>query len=264
MTLSQTLQSNLAAIHADIAAACERSKRDPANVRLVVVTKYAQWPWVEELSRLHQTFGENRPQRLVERQPMLPAVEWHLIGQLQRNKVRPALLHAAMIHSVDSLKLLERIAQVATELKKVSGTLEAAGDATANTVPESSRHGVQITADRVPRLLLQVNVSGEASKSGFAPDELRSSWPGILSFASRVPIVGLMTMAEEFADPEHARPTFRALRELRDELAARDDSRSAGVALPELSMGMSGDFVPAVEAGATLVRIGSRVFAGLE
>ena len=110
MSIADTLQANLDAIRSEIAAACLRSSRDPSNVRLVAVTKYAEWPWVQELSRLHTTFGENRPQQLAERQPLLPHVEWHLIGQLQRNKVRPALLHAAMIHSVDSVRLLERIA----------------------------------------------------------------------------------------------------------------------------------------------------------
>lgn len=228
------LTQNLNAIIQEMHSACHRSGRDESSVRLVAVTKYAEWPWVQELSSLCQTFGENRPQQLADRQKMLPEVEWHLIGQLQRNKVRLALQHAALIHSVDSLTLLERIEETASILNK----------------------DVQV--------LLQVNASGEASKSGFAPEEIISQWPAILTTASRTRISGLMTMAAESEDPEEARPTFRKLRQLRDHLAAREDSKGAGVLLPELSMGMSGDFIPAIEEGATLVRIGSRIFHGLQ
>jgi pyridoxal phosphate enzyme (YggS family) len=228
--LSQNLNSILDEMH----SACQRSGRDKSSVRLVAVTKYAEWPWIQELSSLYQTFGENRPQQLADRQEMLPEVEWHLIGQLQRNKVRLALQHATLIHSVDSLKLLERIEETAASMNV----------------------GAQV--------LLQVNASGEASKSGFTPEEITQEWPTILAKSSRTRIIGLMTMAAEPKNPEDARPTFRKLRQLRDHLAARDDSREAGILLPELSMGMSGDFIPAIEEGATLVRIGSRIFQGLQ
>lgn len=233
MCSSEILFHNLQAISAEIRSGCVRVGRDPASVRLVAVTKYAEWPSVVELSHLHHVFGENRPQQLAERQPLLSNVEWHLIGQLQRNKVRTAVLHAEMIHSVDSLPLLERIADITTELNV---------------------H---------PQLLLQVNLSGETSKSGFTAEEVWNQWPRILKFTERVRVKGLMTMAAESTNPEDARPVFRSLRELRDKLASRDDSRLAGLTLPELSMGMSGDFIPAVEEGATLIRIGSRIFSGL-
>ena len=233
MSVSEILSRNLATISAEIRSACVRVGRDPASVSLVAVTKYAEWPCVLELSHLHQTFGENRPQQLAERQPLLSYVEWHLIGLLQRNKVRTAVMHSAMIHSVDSLRLLERIAELATELNVN------------------------------PRLLLQVNVSAETSKSGFTAEDLWNQWPNILKFTERVRIDGLMTMAAESENPEDARPVFRSLRELRDRLAAREDSRAAGLTLPELSMGMSGDYIPAIEEGATLIRIGSRIFEGL-
>lgn len=233
MSVSEILSHKLQAIFAEIRSACVRVGRDPASVRLVAVTKYAEWPCVLELSHLHQTFGENRPQQLAERQPLLSNVEWHLIGQLQRNKVRTAVMHSAMIHSVDSLRLLERIAELATELNVN------------------------------PRLLLQVNVSAETSKSGFTAEDLWNQWPNILKFTERVRIDGLMTMAAESENPEDARPVFRSLREFRDRLAAREDSRAAGLTLPELSMGMSGDYIPAIEEGATLIRIGSRIFEGL-
>ncbi len=234
MSVTEILSRNLQAISAEIRSACERVGRDPASVKLIAVTKYAQWPWVLELSRLHRTFGENRPQQLAERQLLLPNVEWHLIGQLQRNKVRAALQHSAMVHSVDSLRLLERVANVAPEL------------------------------DLPPRVLLQVNLSGESTKAGFSAEEITNAWPAVLTFASGVRIDGLMTMAAESENSEDARPVFRSLRELRDRLVSRDDSDAAGLTLPELSMGMSGDFLPAIEEGATLIRIGTRIFAGLD
>lgn len=227
------LTQNLSGIHDQMRAACGRSGRSSNDVRLVAVTKYAEWLWVEALSSLHKTFGENRPQQLAERQALLPEVEWHLIGQLQRNKVKLALHHAGMIHSIDSLRLLERVAAVAAEM--------------------------QIR----PRVLLEANMSQETTKSGFTADELRRDWSQLVAFSKSVLIEGFMTMAAESDDPENARPTFRSLRMLRDELQQTDASRDAGLNLRELSMGMSGDFVPAIEEGATMVRIGSRIFAGL-
>lgn len=234
MSIHEQLSQNLIAIHDEIRSACKRTGRSESSVRLVAVTKYAEWSWVEELGTLHRTFGENRPQQLADRQTKLPDVEWHLIGQLQRNKVPLALKHAALIHSVDSLRLLEHIERTAINL------------------------------DTTAQVLLQVNASGEASKSGFSPQEIIDEWPAILAICSRTQITGLMTMAAESENPEDARPTFRALHQLRVQLAAREDSISAHVHLPELSMGMSGDFIPAIEEGATLVRIGSRIFQGLQ
>lgn len=226
------LDRNLSEISSEIRTACERSGRSPHKVRIVAVTKYAEWSWVQELSQLHTVFGENRPQQLAERQQLLPDIQWHLIGQLQKNKVRIAVRHASCIHSVDSVRLLERIAEVAS-------------------------------AEQSPRILLQVNVTGEESKSGFTPAELREQWERICSFNAVVSICGLMTMAAESSNPEDARPAFRQLRLLRDELSEHAASIHSQLNLTELSMGMSGDFVPAVEEGATLVRIGSRIFEGL-
>ncbi len=233
MTILDQLSINLQAIHEQMRSACYRAGRDAADVRLVAVTKYAEWPWVEALSQLHQTFGENRPQQLAERQALLPDCKWHLIGQLQRNKVKLALQHASMIHSIDSLKLLERVADMAVDLKLR------------------------------PEVLIEVNLSHETTKAGFTADELRRDWPQIVSFFSAVQISGFMTMAAESENPDDARPTFKSLCLLRDELQQTDASRAAGLELRELSMGMSGDFVPAIEEGATMVRIGSRIFAGL-
>lgn len=208
-------------------AACQTADRSTDSVRLVAVTKYADWEWVQALSAHHQVFGENRPQQLSERQPLLPDMNWHLIGQLQRNKAKLAVRHASMIHSVDSLRLLERVADVAA--------LEG---------PPTN-------------VLLQVNVSGEESKSGFTPEELQTLFSQMTARQS-VSIRGLMTMAPATDDESLIRSSFAGLRQLRDDL-----SNSHGHALPELSMGMSGDFEIAIEEGATLVRIGSRLFQGL-
>lgn len=232
--IRSTLQKNLDSVHQQISAACQRSGRQAGEVQVVAVTKYAEPAWFLELAKLHPTFGENRPQQLADRQQQLPHIRWHLIGQLQRNKVNLALRHASMIHSIDSIKLLEAI--------------RTASDST----------GFK------PSILLQVNLSGEATKSGFSPIDLIQSWPDILRISSGLPIEGLMTMAAESDDPESARPVFRGLRELRDTLSQRPDSIESGLKLPQLSMGMSGDFLTAVEEGATLVRIGSRLFSGLQ
>lgn len=242
MTFSAILRENLDRVNNEIHQACTRSGRDPAHVRLVAVTKYAAWQWIEALRlvmldqspRCRPVFGENRPQQLADRAVRMPDVEWHLIGQLQRNKARLVADKATLIHSVDSVRLLERLAEV------------------------RSVHSF------LPGVLLQVNVTGELSKSGFSIDRLQDTWSEILSFSAHIRIVGLMTMAAESDDPESARPAFAALRNLRDSLMLRTDTASHHVNLTELSMGMSGDFIPAVEEGATLVRIGSRLFQGLE
>ncbi|MCA9012687.1 MAG: YggS family pyridoxal phosphate-dependent enzyme, partial [Planctomycetaceae bacterium] len=228
MNIQDQLTQNLKEIRDQIRLACDRARRPAADVRLIAVTKYAEWPWVEALSSLHEMFGENRPQQLAERQALLPSAEWHLIGQLQRNKVKLALQHASVIHSIDSLPLLQRVAHVAAELH------------------------IQ------PRVLIQANMSQESAKSGFSAEELRRQWPQIVRLHGAVKIAGLMTMAAESDDPENARPTFRSLRVLRDELLNTEASREANLTLHELSMGMSGDFIPAIEEGATMVRIGSR------
>jgi PLP dependent protein len=222
-----TVAENYTRVRDRIATACARSGRDPLSVRLVAVTKYAPIEAVRELVALgHRDLGENRPQQLLERVALLEElpVTWHLIGQLQRNKTRKVLPVASLIHSVDSVRLLEAIDRIAAEL------------------------GLR------PRVLLEVNVSGEARKSGFSPEGLRSAWGEVTRF-ERVEIAGLMTMAPYADDPETARPVFRALRLLRDDLAA-----AGPLALTELSMGMSGDFEVAIEEGATVVRIGSSLF----
>lgn len=164
--------------------------------------------------------GENRVQEALPKIEALPGAEWHLVGRLQRNKVRKAVAAFALIHSVDSVELLRRLS-------------DEAGD-----------------TGLAPRLLLQVNVTAEPTKGGFAPERLSEALPAI---GDRV--VGLMTMARHDAEADEQRRTFAALRDVRDRLQER-----AGIGLPELSMGMSGDVEAAVAEGATLVRIGTALF----
>ena len=234
--MTDRLADNLQRVTAEIATACDQAGRSPNEVTLVAVTKYAGMAWVRRLVELGiRDLAESRPQQLVERAEQLPSdVRWHQIGHLQRNKVKSLLARTAMIHSIDSLRLLERIAEVV-------------GSAPAD---HPNR----------PRVLLEVNVSGEPAKDGLSIAELTSQWDA-LQAVPNIDIAGLMTMAPLADDPEAARPVFRELRQLRDNLAARS---APHVKLTELSMGMSGDFVVAIEEGATLVRIGSRLFEGLE
>jgi len=230
-TISETIGRNYESVQQQIADACARAECDSASVTLIAVVKYAQWEWVQALVAMGVTqLGESRPQQLLQRSPLLgDEVSWHFIGHLQRNKIRKTLPVAGLIHSIDSLKLLRAVDRVAEELNLTS------------------------------RVLLQVNVSGEATKGGFAPEELRSSWDAVAE-CRHVEVCGLMTMAPESRDPGVARTTFAGLRNLRDELIAAHE----GLALPELSMGMSGDLEIAIEEGATMVRIGSGLFEGLE
>ena len=222
-----SVAANYAAVRRRIAAACVRAGRAEADVRLVAVTKYADAEAVRELLSLgHRDLGEGRPQQLVERAGTFAGsgVRWHLIGPLQRNKARRTLPAATLIHSADDVRLLESLDRLAGEL------------------------GLR------PRVLVEVNVAEEPTKQGFEPDDLRDCWPAVAAM-TRLDVAGLMTMAPSSDDPESVRPVFRGLRELRDELAA-----AGPFPLPDLSMGMTGDFEVAIEEGATLVRIGSAIF----
>jgi pyridoxal phosphate enzyme (YggS family) len=213
-----------------ISTAARRSGRDPAPVRLVAVTKRNP---IEHLRPLVEAgacdLGENYPQELwkkVEALADLP-VRWHLIGHLQTNKARKTLPMVRIIHAVDSLKLLQAL------------------DGLARDLPDP------------PAVCLQVNTSGEPAKHGWAPAQIPRDAEAIAACRT-IPIVGLMTMAAFDTTPETARPSFRQLRAIRDDLRAR-----TGLPLVELSMGMSNDFEAAIEEGATLVRIGSALFEGV-
>lgn len=225
------LQQNLQAVHDQVSAACARVNRAVKDVTILAVTKYAKMEWVRELVELGIVdLGEARPQQLVQRAQQLPdIIRWHLIGHLQRNKADDVLPIARMIHSVDSVRLFDHLAKLGR------------------------------TQSTPPKILLEVNVAGEASKDGFDRDSLLAAWPHLRECDS-LQIAGLMTMAPLSNQAEIVRPVFRQLRELRDQLRSNSDGR---LELNELSMGMSGDFEIGIEEGATIVRIGSRLFEGL-
>ena len=224
--MAESFEERLAGVEARIAAACARAGRAREEVRLLTVTKTQSPDAVAAAMAAGLTlFGENRVQEARAKIPLCAAAAtWHLIGHLQSNKVKEAVRLFALLQAVDSLRLLEAVDRAADE------------------------------AGRILPLYLEVNVSGERSKNGLAPEGV----PEVLRAADRlthVDIQGLMTIPPAARDVEEARPFFRRLRELRDGWR-----RGSGLALPELSMGMSHDFEVAVEEGATMVRVGSALF----
>lgn len=224
--MASDFPQRLEAIRARIAAACARAGRRPDEVELIAVTKTFGPDAVREAWESGiRILGENRVQEAAAKIPAsVSGPEWHLIGHLQRNKARPALELFTVLQAVDSLKLAEHLARLASE-----------------------------TGAR-PRLLLEINVSGEASKFGLTPEEAPRAIELTLSTPS-LTLEGLMTMAPFSPDPELARPVFARLRACRDRW-----QEQFGISLPRLSMGMSGDFEVAVEEGATWVRIGTALF----
>ena len=226
------MQDNLKRVHDRIARAAARAGRDAADITLVAVSKTHP---VEALLAAYELgvrhFGENRVEEASTKLPAFrqsigdPAVVFHMIGHLQSRKADDAAALFDRVHSVDSVKLAQRL----------------------------SRYAVK----PLP-ILLEVNVSGEESKYGF-DGARREEWFSAVEAIAQLPNVqldGLMTMAPVVDDPEQARPVFRALRELRDEI----EVRCPKVKLPQLSMGMTDDFEVAIEEGATLVRIGRAIF----
>jgi PLP dependent protein len=230
---TQRIADNVRRIQERMAAAALSVGGSPAGIQLVAVSKYVGVPQTAALIAAGcPILAESRPQQLWDKAaaPELAGVRWHLVGHLQRNKVRRTLPLVEMIHSVDSWRLLEEIDRTAGEL------------------------GCS------PQVLLEVNCSGEAAKHGLSPDGLRQLVADLPQLA-HVKVCGLMTMAALAGGEGVAEQNFAALRELRDR-AQRDCP--PGVSLAELSMGMSHDFEAAIRQGATLVRIGSLLFAGVE
>jgi pyridoxal phosphate enzyme (YggS family) len=220
------LAMNLAEIRQRMAAACARAGRAADSVLLLAVSKTHPPAAIEAAAAAGVTaFGENKLQEAKAKIPLCPGhLRWHFIGHLQSNKCREAVGLFSMIQSVDSLAL-------AQELNKRA-------DQAAKTV----------------KVLLEVNVAGEASKFGYRPAALLAEWDA-LNALPRLEIHGLMTVPPYVTDPEKARPHFRQLRELKSECEHR-----LGAPLAHLSMGMSGDYEVAIEEGATIVRIGTALF----
>ncbi|MGB6041860.1 MAG: YggS family pyridoxal phosphate-dependent enzyme [Pirellulales bacterium] len=229
----EIISQNLTEVRQRITDAASRSGRDPKDVRLIAVTKYVPAEIARLLVRARATeLAESRPQELWPKAELLQdaGVTWHLVGHLQRNKVRRTVQVASWIHSVDSEKLLQAIAEEAT------------------------------TAGRFVEVLLEVNVSGDEAKHGFRPEDLASALSRIPS-STAVAIRGFMTMARRQGGQEVARRDFAKLRQLRDELAV---DAAEHISLDELSMGMSGDYEQAIAEGATMVRVGRALYKGLE
>jgi len=221
-----TIEQRLQNIHERMASACRKAGRVVEEVRLLAVTKTFPPEAVDEACRAGlDHMGESRVQEARQKIPLCSSrLTWHFIGHLQRNKVREAVEYFSMIHAIDSLRLLESVDNACAEAGK-----------------------------RMP-VMLEVNVSGEASKYGIPPADV----PQLLEAAGKfrnVDIVGLMTIPPFSAEQEDARKYFRKLRELRDQWAV-----SSGFPLKELSMGMSHDFEVAIEEGATWIRLGSIIF----
>lgn len=223
-----SIQSNLRQIREQIAAACERSGRDPQQVHLIAVSKVKPAAMVEEAYAAGQVrFGESYVQEVREKVDQVASpVEWHFIGGLQSNKVKYLRGKVAMIHSVDRLSLAEEIDR---QWAKIDGRVD---------------------------VLIQLNLGHEESKSGTEEADLEALVRQVAALP-HLRIRGLMTLPPYFENPEEVRPYFRRLRELSEKIAALG---IPGVQMQELSMGMSHDFEVAVEEGATLVRVGTAIF----
>ena len=232
MSSVSSVVNNLAAVRERIAAAARRAGRGPEEIALMAVSKTFPPEVIREAYNAGQRlFGENRVQEFADKAGALrdlAGVEWHMIGHLQSNKAAKAAELFSAVDSVDSLRLAEKLNAAAQKLNK-----------------------------RLP-VLIEINVGGEAAKSGTAPDspeleQLLAAAPSLEALQIR----GLMTIPPFTEDPQLSRRYFRSLRELRDQTAAR---RLPGISLDVLSMGMSHDFEVAIEEGSTCVRVGTAIF----
>jgi pyridoxal phosphate enzyme (YggS family) len=221
-----SIAENLVSVKSQIADAAKKSGRSPDDIELVAISKTHEAEKVRAaLDAGQQIFGESRVQEARAKIPLLPSsARWHFVGRLQKNKIRHALQLFELFHSVDSIDLAREMNRIADE------------------------EGLH------PRVLLEVNVAGEGSKIGFAPDALQAQMQTLLELP-RLAIEGLMTIPPLAPEAEASRQYFVALRELRDRFTSEFQ-----MALPHLSMGMTGDFVVAIEEGATLVRVGTAIF----
>ena len=220
------IESRLNDVKARISAAAKESGREPEDIKLIAVTKTYPIEAMNEAIRLGVTdIGENKPQEIRDKFDNVSPVNWHLIGHLQTNKVKYIIDRCTLIHSVDSIKLMAEIDR------------------------QAQNHNRDID------ILIQVNISGEESKSGIAPDEL----PSLLEYAKNLTnthVKGLMTIAPK-CDIDEVSRHFSNMKELFDQTARQSYEN---VTMTELSMGMSGDFETAIKHGATMVRIGSLIF----
>lgn len=223
-----TIRDHLTEVRENIRKACERAGRSPEEVTLIAVSKTKPLFMLEEAYEAGaRDFGENKVQEILEKAPEMPEdARFHMIGHLQRNKVKQVLPHAVLIHSVDSLRLAEQIDQEAEKLGMTA------------------------------KILLEVNVAKEESKFGMMPEEV----PELTEQIAALPhlrIQGLMTIAPFVDDPEKNRPVFQKLYQLSVDIKKKNIDN---VNMSVLSMGMTGDYQVAVEEGATMIRVGTGIF----
>jgi len=223
-----SIADNLKTVMDRIASAAKSSGRDLPSVKLVVVTKTVGVDRIREaVGAGASILGENRVQEAKEKIEKLgPIASWHLIGHLQTNKAKYAVKLFYLIHSVDSLELAKEIDKQAAKIGKVQD------------------------------VLIEVSISGEASKAGVAPENAAALIKDAAKLKN-ISIKGLMTIPPFSDSPEDSRPYFKKLRELSESVARENIT---GVSMKELSMGMSGDFEVAIEEGATIVRVGTAIF----
>jgi pyridoxal phosphate enzyme (YggS family) len=221
---------NYLAVKSGVEAACSACCRNSSEVKLLVVSKTIPIPVMMELyDHGIREFAENREPELAMKSAAMPAdIIWHFIGPVQSNKIRKVVKLAQVIHSVESVSQLERFDRIAGEEGKA------------------------------PEILLELNVSGEASKGGMTPAELPDAAKRAAE-CQNLRFSGLMTMAPFEADEAELQQIFSTLKNLRDTEALR-----LNIPLPILSMGMSGDFPAAIACGSTVVRVGSKIFEGIE
>jgi len=227
------ISENLNLVKSRIAEAARVSGRDPNCIQLLAVSKtVSKEKIVEAQIAGANIFGENKVQEAIKKIDELGTnkFHWHFIGHLQKNKVKNVIGIFELIHSVDSTELAELI------------------------------HSASIKSGIETDILVQVNISGESSKSGVAPDDLEEVLSGVARLGG-VNVRGLMTIPPFDPDPENSRSYFSQLRDLRDSLEVK---RIENISLKELSMGMSNDFIIAIEEGATIVRVGTAIFGARE
>lgn len=222
------VSENLKVVEEKIGRACERSGRKRSDVTLIAVSKTKPVTMMEEaIASGVSIFGENKVQEILKKQPLLPGgTEWHLIGHLQRNKVRQIAGKVAMIHSVDSLRLAEQI---------------------------QKEYQIQ---DLTAKILVEVNIAGEESKFGLMPEETEEVIREIAKMPN-IQVCGLMTIAPFVQDPEENRIHFKNLRKLLVDINSKNIDN---ISMMGLSMGMTGDYEVAIEEGATFVRVGTGIF----
>lgn len=222
------VKENLEKVHENIKKACEKAGRDPKEVTLISVSKTKPVPMLEEAYAAgSRDFGENKVQEIIDKYPQLASdIRWHMIGHLQRNKVKYIIDKTALIHSVDSLRLAQEISNQAGKR--------------------------QLEID----ILIEVNIAGEESKFGIPYEETVSLIEEI-SVLPHIHIIGLMTIAPFVTNPEDNRKYFRKIRELSVDIKQKNIDN---VTMSVLSMGMTGDYMVAIEEGATMVRVGTGIF----